>query len=251
MVARFSKMSSYSAICFNVSSWSFINASISKPISFCKRISRIAVVWRSVKRSSDAIFSDCADLKVILSVTPSVRHALASFTFLLPRRISIIRSMTSHALINPSCISFLSNSFFSNVWYFLVASSYWNFTWWRMIGTSPSVSGRPSATASIFTPNVSSNFVFLYSRLMRFCVSAPFRSSNTIRIPSLEDWFVISTISFVFLVSTRLYTSFKNFPMFAPIIVYGISVITMRSFPPLTCSTSTFPRILILPIPVE
>ena len=71
------------------------------------------------------------------------------------------------------------------------------------------------------------------------------------RIPSLEDWFVISTISFVFLVSTRLYTSFKNFPMFAPIIVYGISVITMRSFPPLTCSTSTFPRILILPIPVE
>ena len=63
----------------------------------------------------EEILENRADLKVILSVTTSVRHALASFTFLLPRRISIIRSMTSHALINPSCISFLSNSFFSNV----------------------------------------------------------------------------------------------------------------------------------------
>ena len=44
-------------------------------------------------------------------------------------------------------------------------------------------------------------------------------------------------------------TSFRNFPMFAPIIGYGISVITRYCFPFLPFSTSTFPRILIFPTP--
>ena len=47
-------------------------------------------------------------------------------------------------------------------------------------------------------------------------VCAFFRSSRTMRMPSLEDWLEISTISVVTLFSTRLATSFKNLPMLAP-----------------------------------
>ena len=118
-----------------------------------------------------------------------------------------------------------------------------------MIFLSPSVSGRPSATASIFTPNVSSRRVFLYSMFFRFSTSAPRFNSSTIRIPSFEDWFEISTISVVFFVSTRFATSFKNLEIPEPIIVYGISVITSCFFPPFKSSTSTLPRILIFPCP--
>ena len=161
IAARLPKISSYFAIFFKVSSWSFKSASSSSPINFCRRISRIAVVCLSVKRSFAASRFDCSDLKLMLSVIPSVKQALASFTFLLPRRISMIRSMTSVALIRPSWISFLSRSFARSVWYLRVASSYWKFTWWRMIGTIPIVSGFPSATANMLTPKVSSSFVFL------------------------------------------------------------------------------------------
>ena len=44
-------------------------------------------------------------------------------TDLLPLRISMIRSITSHALIRPSCTSLFSFSFSRSVVYFLVASS--------------------------------------------------------------------------------------------------------------------------------
>ena len=234
---------------FNVSSCSAISASISSPISLYRRISRIAVAWRSEKWSMEAVFSESLDLNLIPSVSPVIRHFFACLIFLLPRRISMIKSMTSQALIRPSWISHLSCSFFSRVVYLRVASSYWNCTLWRITDTSPIVSGFPLATASIFTPKVSSSRVFLYKRLHRFCASAPFFSSMTIRMPALEDWLEISTISDVFFVSTRLYTSFRNLPIFAPIMVYGISVITIRSFPPFIGSISTFPRSLIFPFP--
>ncbi len=61
----------------------------------------------------------------------------------------------------------------------------------------------------------------------------------------------ISTISGAFFCSYRAATSCRNLPMFAPIIVYGISVITRFSFPPLVFSTSTLPRSLIFPTPVS
>ena len=219
MEERCSKISSYFPILRSVSSCSFMSASISNPISLYRRISRIACACRSVKCSCCAIISDAGFLNVILSVTPSVRHALASLILRLPRRISIMRSMTLQALIKPSWISFLSSSFARSVLYLRVAISYWNCTWWRMIGTIPIVSGLPSATASILTPKVSSSFVFLYNRFLSASTSAPFFRSKTMRIPSFDDWFVISTISEVAFVSTRFPTSFKNLPILAPIIV--------------------------------
>ena len=41
----------------------------------------------------------------------------------------------------------------------------------------------------------------------------------TMRMPSLEDWLVMSTISCVFLVSASAATSIRNLPMPAPIMV--------------------------------
>ena len=73
--------------------------------------------------------------------------------------------------------------------------------------------------ASIFTPNVSSSLVFLYSIFVSFSTSAPFLSSSTILIPFLSDAFEISTISFVFLFSTSEITSDINLLILAPIIV--------------------------------
>ena len=161
----------------------------------------------------------------------------------------MIRSITSHALIRPSCTSRRSISLRRRFWYLRVATSNWKSTWCSITCLRLNVSGLPSATASMLTPNVSSKRVFLYSRFVIRSTSAPFFSSSTMRVPSFEDWLEMSTISGAFLLSTSPATSFRNFPMFAPIIVYGISVITMRSFPPFTASISTFPRILIFPTP--
>ena len=182
---------------------------------------------------------------------PSTRHFFTCSRFLLPRRISMIRSITSQALIRPSCTSCFSSSLSRSVWYFLVVISKTKSTWYSMICFRLSVSGRPSATASILTPKVSSRRVFLYSILVRFSTSVSFFSSSTIRIPSLEDWFEISTMSVVFFVSTRDATSLRNLPMFAPSMVYGISVMTSCFLPPLSFSTSTLPLRRILPLPVS
>ena len=93
----------------------------------------------------------------------------------------------------------------------------------------------------------------MYRRFSRFLTSAFFLSSRTILIPSLEDSLEMSTISVVFLVSIRLTTSDINLPMLAPIIVYGISVITSLSFSErfLAGSNTTLPLNLILPVPVS
>ena len=163
----------------------------------------------------------------------------------------MIRSITSHALIRPSWTSCFSSSLSSSVWYLRVVISNTKSTWYSIICFRLNVSGLPSATASIFTPNVSSRRVFLYSILVRFSTSVSFLSSSTIRMPSLEDWLEISTISVVFFVSIRDATSFRNLPMFAPSMVYGISVMTSCFLPPLSFSTSTFPRRRILPLPVS
>ena len=161
MAARLPRISSYLAILANVRLCSFCNASISKPISLYRRISKMAVACRSVKQRCLASSSEPRKRNFIFSVLPCIRHSLASRIFFAPRKISIIKSMTSQALIRPSCTSFFSSSLASNVLYLRVASSYWKSTWWRIMGTSPIVSGLPSATASILTPNVSSRRVFL------------------------------------------------------------------------------------------
>ena len=201
--------------------------------------------------SFEAAFSLTLVLKRIPSVTPSTRHFLTCSRFLLPRRISMIRSITSHALIRPSWISLFSCSLSRRVLYFLVVTSNRNSTWCSMICLRLNVSGLPSATASMFTPNVSSRRVFLYNMLVRFSTSVSFLSSRTIRIPSLEDWLEMSTMSVVFFVSTRDATSFRNLPIFAPSIVYGISVMTSCFLPPLSFSISTLPRRRILPVPLS
>ena len=107
--------------------------------------------------------------------------------------------------------------------------------------------------ANILTPKVSSNLVFLYKPCNTLFASAPFLNSSTILIPSFEDWLEISVISGIFFVSTNVATSLKNFPMLAPIIVYGISVITIRSFSDFfsAFSITAFPRSLIFPLPVS
>ena len=150
-----------------------------------------------VKSRVFAAFSEVLVLNFMPSVFPSTRQASAIALSLLPRRISMIRSMQSQAFISPSWTSFFSLSLFRSVVYLRLASSYWNSTWCLMIGTIPRVSGRPSQTQSILTPNVSSSFVFLYSRFIKFSKSAPFLRSMTILMPSFEDWFEISEMSLV------------------------------------------------------
>ena len=117
-----------------------------------------------------------------------------------------------------------------------------------MIPLRSSVSGRPSTIASIFTPNVSSSFVFLYKRFFKRSTSAPFRSSNTIRIPSLEDSLEISKISVVTLFSMSATVSDKNLEILFPIIE-----ITSLSFSPrfFAGSKVTFPLNFNLPVPEE
>ena len=70
-----------------------------------------------------AAFSDALVRKRIPSVMPSTRHFLTCSRFLLPRRISMIRSITSQALISPSWISCFAFSLPRRFLYFLVASS--------------------------------------------------------------------------------------------------------------------------------
>ena len=193
---------------------------------------------------------DFSVLKLIPSVFPVIRQSFAILRFLLPLSISIIRSIILQARMSPSLISLLSSSLFRSVVYFLVASSNWKSIWCVIICLSPSVSGLPSTIASMLTPNVSSSFVFLYSILMSLSTSTFFLSSKTMRIPSLEDSLDISC---VFLVSISSTTSDMNLPMPAPIMVYGISVMTSLSLSPFlaACSNSTLPRSLILPVPLS
>ena len=196
---------------------------------------------------------DFSVLKLIPSVFPVIRQSFAILRFLLPLSISIIRSIILQARMSPSLISLLSSSLFRSVVYFLVASSNWKSIWCVIICLSPSVSGLPSTIASMLTPNVSSSFVFLYSILMSLSTSTFFLSSKTMRIPSLEDSLDISVMSCVFLVSISSTTSDMNLPMPAPIMVYGISVMTSLSLSPFlaACSNSTLPRSLILPVPLS
>ncbi len=200
-----------------VSSCSLISASSSRPISLYKRISSMAFACFSVKLSWEAITFDSLERNFIPVVFPSVRQAFAMALSLEPRRISITRSITLQALINPSWISFRSLSFSRRVVYFLAATWNWKSTLYLIICLSPITSGLPSAMASIFTPKVSSRRVFLYSILTKLSASASLRSSITIRMPSLEDWLEISTISGAFLLSARAATSIRNLAMFAPI----------------------------------
>ena len=71
----------------------------------------MAVAWFSVKRSVFAAFSEAFVLNRIPSVTPFTRHSFTCFWLLLPRRISMIRSIQSQALISPSWISFFGQFF--------------------------------------------------------------------------------------------------------------------------------------------
>ena len=247
------KMRSYFAIFSRHSSYSFCNARISSPISLYRRISKIACAWRSVKFNPAACFFEASDLNWMPSVLPFTRQSFAIFKFLLPRRISIIKSIISQALINPSLISLLSSSLFKRVVYLRVAISYWKSIWCLIICFKPSVSGLPSTIASILTPNASSSFVFLYNTFFKYSTSAFFFNSSTMRIPSLEEALEISTTSVIFFVSIKSTTSEINFPIFAPIMVYGISVITSlsRSERFAAGSNSTLPRSLILPFPVS
>ena len=190
-----------------------MRASSSRPISLYRRISRMALAWFSENLSCWAMIPDSLDLKRIPSVFPSTRQAFAIARSLEPRRISMIKSMTLQAFIRPSCISLLLFSLARRFSYFLVVVSYWKSTLAFMISFSPRVSGLPSTMASIFTPNVSSSLVFLYSMLIKLSTSASLRSSMTIRMPSLEDWLEISLISCVFFVSARDATSERNFPI--------------------------------------
>ena len=173
----------------------------------------------SVKFNCCAIREDSFDRNRIPSVTPLVRQFLTIVLSLEPRRISMIRSMILHARIRPSWISLFSSSLFRSVVYFRVAISYWKATFCAMMLFSPSVSGLPPAIAIMLTPKVSSRRVFLYNRFLKFSTSVSFFSSMTMRIPSLEDWLEMSSISGAFFCSYSAATSCRNFPMFAPIIV--------------------------------
>ena len=155
------KMRSYEAIFAIVFLCSSKSACNSSPINLDKRSSKIAVACASVNKSFAACLRDFSVRKLIPSVIPSDRHAFAIFKVLLPRIISIIKSITSTARIRPSWISFLSSSFSRSTLYLCSVFWYWNSMKLRRIPFKFKVSGLPSAIASILTPNVSSNFVFL------------------------------------------------------------------------------------------
>ena len=247
------KIASHSSIFSIVSSCSFLNASISSPINFCSCIFKIASACASVNRNLLNCDLVLCFLKVIFAVFPFTRQSFASATVLDPRITSIIKSMQSHALIKPSSNSCFSFNLISNAEYFLVISSFWySYQVFRIIG-SVNRYGRPLWIANIFTPNVSSNFVFLYKMLTIRSKSYPGFKSITIRNPSLLDWLEISVTSGRVLFSIRSMTSWINFPIPIPIIVYGISETISLScsrfvFP---FSNSIFPRILIFPVPVS
>ncbi len=179
----------------------------------------MAEAWRSVKCSFLASASKPGVRKWILEISPFIRQALASFKLLDPRRIAMIRSITSQAAIRPSCTSFLSSSFWRRTWYFFLVFTCWKSRKCFKIPRRVRVSGLPPAMASMLTPKVSSSFVFLYRRLMILSTSASLRSSRTIRIPSLFDWLEISTTSGSFLLSTSSATSIRNLLIPAPIMV--------------------------------
>ena len=115
---------SYFAIFERHSSYSFWSASISRPISLYRRISRIAEACFSVKSSLAAFFFEASVLNLIPSILPLIRQSFAILRLELPRRISIIRSIISQALIRPSLISLLASSLLRSVVYFLVFISY-------------------------------------------------------------------------------------------------------------------------------
>ena len=149
------------AISFKHLSYSLWSCSSSNPISLYNLIERIASACFSVNKRVLAASMDFFVLKVILSTTPLIKHCLASSSFFEPRSISIIKSIQSTALIRPSLISLLISSFSRRVVYFLLLISIWKSVKCLNISNNESVSGLPFTVASIFTPNVSSNLVFL------------------------------------------------------------------------------------------
>ena len=90
-----------------------------------------------------------------------VRQARASFKFFDPLSTAMIRSMQSQAAISPSWTSCRSRSFCSRTWYFFSVFWYWKSRKFFRMPRRLKVSGRPPAMASMFTPKVSSSFVFL------------------------------------------------------------------------------------------
>ena len=242
----------YFSIFFLVFSFSFFNASNSRPIRRERRISRIASACISVKSKVFAIFLSSAIRYLTLSTLPVIKHSFASAFVLLPLIVSITASKTSIALIKPSCTSAFSFSFVSIVVYFRWFTSNKKLMWYSNADFKERVSGRPSAIASMLTPKVSSSFVLLSRIVLIFSASSSdtfFFKSRTILMPSFDDWLEISTISGICFESTNNATSFKKFAIPAPIIVYGISVMTRR-FDCLFFSCTTLPCTLIFPVPV-
>ena len=187
------------------------------------------------------------------SMLPDIRQRFATGTLSEPRMTSMIKSIISHAFNKPSNSSALFFCWRSKTEYLRWMISRWKSSHVCRISLKDMVSGFFFLIANRLTPNVSSNFVFLYKIFVIRSISAPLRSSNTMRMPSLFVWLEMSMISGNVLSVTRDATSFKNLLMPEPTIVYGISVITSLSWSPrpVDASNPIVPRILSFPVPVS
>lgn len=212
----------------------------------------IASACFSVKHRNFASASEPLNLNLIFDVSPCMRHAFASATFVLPRSISMIRSMQSTAVRSPILISLISSCCARSFLYFVSYRPYLKSVYTFSIFLSPMTSGLPLLMQLIFTPNVSSRAAFLYNILMMFCISSsevPFFTSIHRHSPFLSPLSAISTTAGSSLFLTSSATVSRNLAV-PPIIVYGSSVTQILFLPYPISLTSTLPRTLILPSPV-
>ena len=85
----------------------------SSPMSLLRGIARMASACASVKSNPLASFLEASDLNLISAILPFTRQSFACFIDSEPLSTSIIRSITSTALMRPSTTSALALAFSS------------------------------------------------------------------------------------------------------------------------------------------
>ncbi len=209
--------------------YSWMSLSRSRPVSRCRRMSRIAWAWTS--ESSKAL----------------IREDLASAGLLEARMICTTRSMLSTAMRRPSRIwarfSHLSKSKRVRR---MITSRRWSRKWRRTCFRDNSM-GRAPTTAIMLMPKEVSSAVYLYRELMTISGMEPRLSSSTMRMPRRSD-------------SSRRSVTFSILRSFTRPAIFstredlfkakGISVMITDCLPRLFSSTVTSPRIFTVPRPV-
>ena len=223
----FKMLFKYSIVFIN-SSYSALILSRSRPVSFWRRMSKIALAWISLSLNS-----------VINPVFASSGVDEARMSLMTASRLSMAMSKPSRTWARFSaCFSSYSVRR-------TTTSCLWS-TKWRIMSLRFNNSGRPLTSAMLFTENELWSCVYLYSllrttlgtasRFKTYTIRIPLRSLSS-RISEMPSSFLSLTNSAVFLIISALFTK------------YGISVTIIHSRP-LTSSITALPRNTIRPRPV-